>query len=66
MVAQPVLGSNDSTNKTHPTPNNLEDQSEMVSSRLAITNNYQLQEGITEDTIRYLNQKKKTINTQSI
>ncbi|KAG1045555.1 hypothetical protein G6F43_011251 [Rhizopus delemar] len=55
MVAKPVLVSNDSTNETHPISNNLEDQSEMVSSRLAIINNYRLQDGIIEDTIRYLN-----------
>ncbi|KAG0839800.1 hypothetical protein G6F17_013766 [Rhizopus arrhizus] len=59
MVAQPILVSNDSKNETHSTSNNLEDQSEMVSSRLAIINNYRLQDGITEDTIRYLNQKTR-------
>ncbi|KAG1437480.1 hypothetical protein G6F56_013082 [Rhizopus delemar] len=59
IVAQPILVSDDSTNETHSTSNYLEDQSEMVSSRLAIINNYRLQDGITADTIKYLNQKTR-------
>ncbi|KAG0738792.1 hypothetical protein G6F57_014159 [Rhizopus arrhizus] len=59
IVAESVLVSNDSKNETHLTSNNLEDQSEIVSSRLATINNYRLQDGITEDTIRYLNQKTR-------
>lgn len=58
MVVKPILVPNDSTNETHATSDYLEDQSKMVSSRLAVINSFRLQDGLT-DTIKYLNQKTR-------
>ena len=46
IMAQPILVSDDLKDEAHTTTNHLENQSEMVSSRLAIINNSRLQDGL--------------------
>lgn len=60
MVAQSVLVPHDSTDETSTTTNTLENQSKMDSSRLAVINNYRLQDGIKEETLSFLNQKTRS------
>ncbi|KAG1166355.1 hypothetical protein G6F36_012975 [Rhizopus arrhizus] len=50
IVAQPILVPDDPKDETPTTTNHLENQSEMVSSRLAIINNSRLQDGLDEET----------------
>jgi hypothetical protein len=58
IVAQLILVPDDLKDETPTTSNHLENKSEMVSSRLTIINNSRLQDGLDEETVKLLNQKK--------
>lgn len=64
-MVQPILIPDDLKNETPTITNYLENQPEMVSSRLAIINNSRLQDGLDERTVQYLNQKTRQ-STQKI